>query len=109
MQYISDQKYNVFKKGKIFMGQRKHSLDNVDVSDELYPPCIYDLKPLRIAELVPISFQTFYVLMLQPRKIRESDLKTYFCEQNNVLSFFREKKMDMQEDIDKHSHCHITI
>jgi hypothetical protein len=93
--YFSDHKYNVFKKGKIFAGQKQYSLDNVVMSDELYPPSeptlithIYDTNPLCIAELVPISFQTSYVLMLQPRKIPESDLKTYFVNKKaSCLSF----------------------
>ena len=112
--YFSDHKYNVFKKGKIIVGQRQYSLDNVVMSDELYPPfkptlitCISDLKPLCIAEQVPISFQTFYVLMFQPRKIRQSDLKTYLREQKNALSFLDDKlrwpvfKIPVPETIEK--------
>ena len=51
------------------------------MSEEMHPPFetktitrIYDLKPLR----------TFYVLVFQPRKIREQDLKVYNQEKEYV-------------------------
>ena len=82
--YFSDKQLNVFKKGKIFPGQKTNTLDNVVMSEEMHPPCgtktitrIYDLKPLRVADQVPIGIPTFYVLVFQPRKIRELDLKVY--------------------------------
>ena len=89
--YFSDKQLNVFKKGKIFPGQKTNTLDNVVVSEEMHPPYetktitrIYDLKPLRVADQVPIGIPTFYVLVFQPRKIRELDLKVYNREKKYV-------------------------
>ena len=45
---------------------------------------IYDLKPIRLADKVPIGIPTFYVLVFQPRKIREQDLKVYNQEKKYV-------------------------
>ncbi len=45
---------------------------------------IYDLKPLRLADQVPIGIPTFYVLVFQPRKIREQDLKVFYREKKYV-------------------------
>jgi len=88
---FSDKQLNVFKKGKIFPGQKTNTLDNVVMSEEMHPPFetktitrIYDLKPLRVADQVPIGIPTFYVLVFQPRKIREQDLKVYNRERKYV-------------------------
>ena len=45
---------------------------------------IHDLKPIRLADKVPIGIPTFYVLVFQPRKIREQDLKVYNQEKKYV-------------------------
>ena len=64
------------------------------MSEEMHPPFetktitrIYDLKPLRLADQVPIGILTFYVLVFQPRKIHEQDLKVFNCEKKHVREF----------------------
>jgi hypothetical protein len=64
------------------------------MSDELYPPFertvitrIYRLKPLCIAEQVPISFQISYVLMFQPRKCKSPNLKHTFVNKKHPVFY----------------------
>ena len=56
----------------------------------------YDLKPHQQCGIVPLSLLYFYVMMFQPKKIKESDLKNVgknksmskACSMANCLSLF---------------------
>ena len=84
MQVLQRQQTQCLQKGGNFPGQKTNTLDNVVMSEEMHPPFetktitrIYDLKPIHHADQVPIGIPTFYVLVFQPRKIRDQDLKVY--------------------------------
>ena len=96
--YFSMKKLNVFKRGKILAGQKTNTLDNVLMSDLLEAPfdptplsCIYDLKPHRVAERVPLGISTFYVLVFQSRKIRDRELRVFTRERKLVMSIYADK------------------
>ena len=69
------------------------------MSEEMHPPFetktitrIYDLKLIRLADQVPIGIPTLYVLVFQPRKIHEQDLKVY----NREKKFVRDSVLPKQ-------------
>ena len=92
--FFSIKRINVFKAGKILAGINPNTLDNVDMTTNEQPPYnptplnkIYDLKPLRTVEHLPLSFFTFFVVMFKPRNIQDSELKPWRRE----MDYFQQK------------------
>jgi hypothetical protein len=52
---------------------------------------IYNLKPLRAVEHIPLSFFTFFVVVFKPRNIQDSELKPWRREVN----YFQQKVVPM--------------
>jgi len=89
---------DVFKAGKIMAGINLNTLDNVRMTTDIQPPYhptpldkIYDLKPLRTVEHIPISFFTFFVVVFKPRNIQDSELKPWSRE----VDYFQHKVVPM--------------
>jgi hypothetical protein len=89
---------DVFKAGKIMAGINLNTLDNIHMTNNAQPPYrptpldkIYDLKPLRTVEHIPLSFFTFFVMVFKPRNIQDSELKPWRRE----VDYFQQKVIPM--------------
>ena len=85
---------DVFKGGKIMAGINLNTLDNVRMTTDTLPPFhptplgkIYDLKPLRTVEHIPLSFFMFFIVVFKPRNIQDSELKPWRRE----VEYFQQK------------------
>ena len=89
---------DVFKGGKIMAGINLITLDNVRMTTDAQPPYrpmpfdkIYNLKPLRTVEHIPLSYFTFFVVVFKPRNIQDSELKPWRRE----VDYFQQKVTPM--------------
>jgi hypothetical protein len=92
--FFSMKRIDIFKAGKILAGININTLDNVHMTIDTQPPYhptplnkIYDLKPLRTVEHLPLSFFTFFVVVFKPRNIQDSELKPWSRE----IDYFQQK------------------
>ncbi len=79
-------------------GINLNTLDNIRMTVDAQPPYhptplveIYDLKPLRTVEHIPLSFFTFFVVVFNPRNIQDSELKPWRRE----VEYFQQKVVPM--------------
>lgn len=92
--FFFSSKFNVFKKGKILPGITQYMLDNVWSLSAWYHPMNLSCSSESMtwqSSIVPFSLQSFYVMMFQPRKINDSELKTCKQEQEHINTLFQGK------------------
>jgi hypothetical protein len=92
--FFSMKRFVIFKAGKILAEINLNTLDNVCMTIGTQPPYhptplnkIYNLKPLRTVEHLPLSFFMFFVVVFKPRNIQDSELKPWSHE----IDYFQQK------------------